>query len=247
MSVQAFDLAERLQTPVFVMSDLDIGMNDWMCPELKWDDSYRPDRGKVLSKEEIEGAAEIPSLSRQGRRRHSVSHAARGVAEGRRISPAARVTTSTAGIPRIPPNTRWCSTGWCASSTRRRRSCRHQSSKRRHQRDRSRRRGQHPRRRQRGARHPRQARHSGRLHAHQGVSVHEGSRGVHGVAQTIFVVEQNRDAQLRSLLTLETDVPKSKLRSILHYSGLPMTSKEIVEAVVAEIGDTRQQAKLAQV
>jgi 2-oxoglutarate ferredoxin oxidoreductase subunit alpha len=36
------------------MSDLDIGMNDWMCRELVWDDSYRPDRGKVLSKEEIE-------------------------------------------------------------------------------------------------------------------------------------------------------------------------------------------------
>ena len=54
MSVEAFDLAERLQTPVFVMSDLDIGMNDWMCPALKWDDSYRPDRGKVLTKEQIE-------------------------------------------------------------------------------------------------------------------------------------------------------------------------------------------------
>ena len=50
-------------------------------------------------------------------------------------------------------------------------------------------------------------------------------------------MEQNRDAQLRSLLTLETDVPKSKLYSILHYSGLPMTSKEIVEAVIAELGD----------
>ena len=49
----AFDLAERLQTPIMVMSDLDIGMNDWMCPDLKWDDSYVPDRGKVLSKEEI--------------------------------------------------------------------------------------------------------------------------------------------------------------------------------------------------
>jgi len=36
MAVQAFDLAERLQTPVFVLSDLDIGMNDWMCPDLKW-------------------------------------------------------------------------------------------------------------------------------------------------------------------------------------------------------------------
>ncbi len=54
MAVQAFDLAERLQTPVFVLSDLDIGMNDWMCRDLKWDDGYRPDRGKVLGKEEIE-------------------------------------------------------------------------------------------------------------------------------------------------------------------------------------------------
>jgi 2-oxoglutarate/2-oxoacid ferredoxin oxidoreductase subunit alpha len=53
MAVQAFDLAERLQTPVFVMSDLDIGMNDWMCRDLKWDDTYQPDRGKVLSLEEV--------------------------------------------------------------------------------------------------------------------------------------------------------------------------------------------------
>lgn len=54
MAVTAFDLAERLQTPVFMLSDLDIGMNDWMVPELTWDDSYRPDRGKVLGPEELE-------------------------------------------------------------------------------------------------------------------------------------------------------------------------------------------------
>ena len=55
MSVQAFDLAERLQTPVFVMSDLDIGMNDWMCPDAaSGTTAYRPDRGKVLTKEQIE-------------------------------------------------------------------------------------------------------------------------------------------------------------------------------------------------
>jgi 2-oxoglutarate/2-oxoacid ferredoxin oxidoreductase subunit alpha len=48
MAVEAFDLADRFQTPVFVLSDLDIGMNDWMCKELTWDDAYRPDRGKVL-------------------------------------------------------------------------------------------------------------------------------------------------------------------------------------------------------
>ena len=54
-AVEAFDLAERLQTPVLVLSDIDIGMNDWMCPDLKWDDAYVPDRGKMLSAEEIAG------------------------------------------------------------------------------------------------------------------------------------------------------------------------------------------------
>ncbi len=54
MAVQAFDLAERFQTPVFVLSDIDIGMNDWMVDELTWDDVYQPDRGKVLSATELE-------------------------------------------------------------------------------------------------------------------------------------------------------------------------------------------------
>ncbi|MGK2934303.1 MAG: 2-oxoacid:acceptor oxidoreductase subunit alpha, partial [Gemmatimonadaceae bacterium] len=53
-AVRAFDLAERFQTPVFVLSDLDIGMNDWMVPRLQWNDAYRPDRGKVLGAEELE-------------------------------------------------------------------------------------------------------------------------------------------------------------------------------------------------
>ncbi len=61
LAVTAFDLAERFQTPVFVVSDLDIGMNDWMCPRLKWDDAYRPDRGKVL------GAAELDTIKRFSR------------------------------------------------------------------------------------------------------------------------------------------------------------------------------------
>jgi 2-oxoglutarate/2-oxoacid ferredoxin oxidoreductase subunit alpha len=55
MSLTAFDLADRLQTPVMVLSDLDIGMNDWMCPDLQWDESFRPDRGKLLTAEQLEG------------------------------------------------------------------------------------------------------------------------------------------------------------------------------------------------
>jgi 2-oxoglutarate ferredoxin oxidoreductase subunit alpha len=53
--------------------------------------------------------------------------------------------------------------------------------------------------------------------------------------RVLFVVEQNRDAQLRSLLTLETPVEKSKLRSLLHYSGLPISSSFIVDGVLAEV------------
>jgi 2-oxoglutarate/2-oxoacid ferredoxin oxidoreductase subunit alpha len=53
-AVAAFDLAERFQTPTFVLSDLDIGMNQWVIPRLEWDDDYVPDRGKVLSAEELE-------------------------------------------------------------------------------------------------------------------------------------------------------------------------------------------------
>ena len=53
-AVQAFDLADRLQTPIIVLSDLDLGMNDWTTPELQWDDSREYDRGKVLYKEDLE-------------------------------------------------------------------------------------------------------------------------------------------------------------------------------------------------
>jgi 2-oxoglutarate/2-oxoacid ferredoxin oxidoreductase subunit alpha len=60
-AVAAFDLAERFQTPVFVLSDLDIGMNDWMVPKLTWDDAYRPDRGKVLTAAELD---EVRTFSR---------------------------------------------------------------------------------------------------------------------------------------------------------------------------------------
>jgi 2-oxoglutarate ferredoxin oxidoreductase subunit alpha len=49
----AFDLAERLQTPVIVMSDLDIGMNDWVTDAFAWDDAHVHDRGKVLSAEQL--------------------------------------------------------------------------------------------------------------------------------------------------------------------------------------------------
>jgi 2-oxoglutarate ferredoxin oxidoreductase subunit alpha len=54
MAAQSFDLADRLQTPVFVLYDLDIGMNERLCEPLKWDDGTHYDRGKVLSYQDLE-------------------------------------------------------------------------------------------------------------------------------------------------------------------------------------------------
>ena len=53
-AVEAFDLADRLQTPIIVMSDLDLGMNDWSSKEFSWEDSTTYDRGKVLNKTDLE-------------------------------------------------------------------------------------------------------------------------------------------------------------------------------------------------
>jgi hypothetical protein len=92
---KSFDLAERFQTPVFVLTDLDIGMNDWMVPKLTWDDAYQPDRGKVLSRR---GARKLPKFYRYSTRTATASRRARCPARTprARTSRAARATTSSA-------------------------------------------------------------------------------------------------------------------------------------------------------
>src|SRR5580658_5059898 len=58
-AIKSFDLAEQFQTPVMMLSDLDIGMNDWVIPRLKWDDAFQPDRGRVLNAEDLEKTAKF--------------------------------------------------------------------------------------------------------------------------------------------------------------------------------------------
>ncbi len=104
-AVKAFDLAERLQTPVFVLLDLDIGMNDWMVRDLRWDDSFRPDRGKVLDAdmlEKIEKFQRYVDVDEDGIPWRTIP----GVGPEGPTSRAARATTSTAPTPRTRPSTR---------------------------------------------------------------------------------------------------------------------------------------------
>src|ERR1043165_702405 len=59
MGAQAFDLADRLQTPIFVLLDLEIGMNHHLCRPLKWDDTRKYDRGKVMTAAELEAGKDF--------------------------------------------------------------------------------------------------------------------------------------------------------------------------------------------
>ena len=115
-AAQAFDLADRLQTPIFVMLDLDIGMNHRLCRPLKWDDAAPCDRGKVMTAEMLEERAGFRPLSRRRRRRHPLPHLSRHASEqglvlhrGTSRDRYARYTEEAGHTPTT------CS-GWCASS-----------------------------------------------------------------------------------------------------------------------------------
>ncbi len=236
LAVAAFDLAERLQTPVIVMSDLDIGMNDWMCQKLEWDDAYRPDRGKVLDAESLEQLPQFQRyLDKDGDgicyRTYPGVHPKGGYfTRGSGHDVAARYTekpeeyqdsmdrltrkfeTATGLLPApilqsAPQSTSWgvISLGSCDGAIRE----------------------------------------STELLAEKGVYVDylrplafpfgPDVQAFLDSHKRIFVVEQNRDGQLRSLLTLELEVEKDQLISVLHYSGVPIDWVTIHAAIYEQV------------
>jgi 2-oxoglutarate ferredoxin oxidoreductase subunit alpha len=230
MAAQAFDLAERLQTPVFVLLDLDIGMNDWMAQDFAWDDAYRWDRGKMLSQEQVEGLAKfqryldpdgdgIPYRTLPGMS-PKASYFTRGSGHSKygaytedsaeyqevldRLS--RKFATARRLVPPAVVDGRGAAIGIVSLG-----SC------------------DGPVREALAA-----LRRSGlaidylRVRGFPFGAEVEEFLASH---QTLFVIEQNRDAQLRALLTLETAVDKQKLRSILHYDGLPMSADWISEGI----------------
>ncbi|MDB6046197.1 MAG: 2-oxoglutarate ferredoxin oxidoreductase subunit alpha [Gammaproteobacteria bacterium] len=247
MAVQAFDLSERLQTPVFVLSDLDIGMNDWMCRDLKWDDTYRPDRGKMLGKDEIEKLEKFYRyLDKDGdgigyRTLPGVHPKAAYFTRGSGHTQYGTYTEDSVEyqilLDRLLKK-------WDTAKKLVPRAIVHST-----------------------------ARHTAEASAASDIGIVSlGSCDgaireamdvleTHGVGvdymrvrgfpfgedverflaahKLLFVVEQNRDAQFRALLTLETAVEKAKLRSLLHYNGLPISSSFIVEGVLAQFRPQR--------
>ncbi|MGE0816577.1 MAG: 2-oxoacid:acceptor oxidoreductase subunit alpha [Vicinamibacterales bacterium] len=234
-AVKAFDLAERFQTPTFVLSDLDIGMNDWMVPKLTWDDAYRPDRGKVLSAEELEQAKTfyryydvdgdgIPQRSLPGVHPkgayftrgsgHNKFGAYTEDAEeyqevldrvARKIQGAAKAVPAPV-VQKAPGATVGLVTvGGCHGA------CVEAID----------------------------------VLAREGI--HVDYMRVRGfpfgdeVRQFLdehdvnFVVEQNRDGQLRNLLMLDLGTPLAKLESVRYYAGFPMSAHHVIEGVKAKL------------
>ncbi len=234
-AVAAFDLAERFQTPVFILSDLDIGMNDWIVPSLTWDDSYVPDRGRVLHDEDLEGLREffryadededhvsartLPGSDEKG------AYFIRGSGHdkfGRYTEEsgaylqvvdrlAAKHQSATAYVPApLVLNREGSRVGLITMG-----SC------------------------------DRAVREAIELLAERGVpcdyarvrafpfadSLAEFVRG----HETCFVIEQNRDAQLKTLMTTTLSLDPSTMTSVLDYGGFPLSASTVVDAVLSHL------------
>jgi 2-oxoglutarate ferredoxin oxidoreductase subunit alpha len=233
LSVKAFDLAERFQTPVFMLTDLDIGMNDWVVPRFEWDDTYRPDRGRVLSREEIEklegkytryspeddlavAARTLPGVHPKG------AFFTRGSGHNRlggyteipdeyqdvmdrllRKHAAAKAHVPPAIVePRAGATFGVLTVGGCDLAVREALELLEAQGL------------------------------QGDFLRVRGFPFGEEVEAFLRDHEVVYVVEQNRDAQLRSLLLLETPVPKDKLRSIRAYGGFPLQATQVVDGVV---------------
>ena len=232
LAVTAFDLADRLQTPVIVLSDLDIGMNDWLCPELDWDPAYRPDRGKVLSAAELESAKTfhryvdvdgdgipqrtLPGVHPRGAYfvRGSGHNQYGGYTEdsaeyievvdrlARKWQTAAKLVPEPV-IRRVREGSKVgvVAVGSCDAAI--------------------------------GEALDRLA--AKGIYADycriRAFPFHKQVRQFLEQHEHVFVVEQNRDAQLKTLLLAELQFPPSRLESILHYGGLPMDHRCVTDAL----------------
>jgi len=234
LAVRAFDLAERLQTPVIVLSDLDIGMNDWMVPELAWDDGYVPDRGKVLGREDLESIdvfhryADIDGDGIARRTVPGVHPKGAYFTRGSGHNPRAAYTEDPLEYQEVLD-----------------RLCRKWRTAAR----------EVPQAIVRDAARPTPlgvvavgssdcaVREALEVLAEQGVHLDycrprafpfgpevEAFLEAH---EQVFVLDQNRDGQLRTLLLAETGCAKAKLLSVRHYDGMPLSADVLVGAVSA--------------
>ncbi|RYF17257.1 MAG: 2-oxoacid:acceptor oxidoreductase subunit alpha [Comamonadaceae bacterium] len=238
----ALDLADRLQTPVFVMSDLDIGMNQRLCKPFAWEEGRAYDRGKVMSADELEAGRDfgrykdvdgdgIPWRTLPGTHATKGSYFTRGTTRDPYARYSERGPDYVYNMERLLRKFRTAA------------ELVPQPVVRRAERDTG----------------------LGVIYfGSTSPAMHEAleelaAQGIHldamrlraypfpdSVADFIarhdrvFVVEQNRDAQMRTLLVDELEAEPARLVKVLHYDGTPITARFIAQAVTAHVHALRE-------
>jgi 2-oxoglutarate/2-oxoacid ferredoxin oxidoreductase subunit alpha len=233
----ALDLADRLQTPVFVMTDLDIGMNQRLCRPFAWDESRSYDRGKVMTAEELEAGKDfgrykdvdgdgIPWRTLPGTHPTKGSYFTRGTTRDpyarysergpdyiynvERLLKKFQTAATLVPQPVLRPAAKKTRLGviYFGSTSPAMQEALDVLTESNIALD------------------------AMRLRAFpfpqsvaQFIAEHE----------EVFVVEQNRDAQLRSLLVNEFDIDPAKLIRVLHFDGTPITARFITQAIINHV------------
>ncbi|HVL56647.1 MAG TPA: 2-oxoacid:acceptor oxidoreductase subunit alpha [Burkholderiaceae bacterium] len=236
----SLDLADRLQTPVFLMTDLDIGMNTRLCAPLKWDDSRSFDRGKVMTHDELESGKDFGRyLDVDGDgipyRTYPGTHPTRGAFFTRGTTRNAYAKYSEAGPDYVYNMERLLRKFDTAKSLVPQPVVRRAAKKTPY-----------------GAIYfgstsPAMSEALEVLEEH-GVHVDtlrlrafpfpDSVREFIEQHDSVFVVEQNRDAQMRSMLVNELQIDPSKLVPVLHYDGTPITARFIIGRIAAQTSGT---------
>jgi len=241
MTADCLDLAERLQTPVMLMTDLDLGMNDHLCAPFRWDDARRYDRGKVYSKEDLDAIGRfgryldvdgdgIPYRTIPGVHPKKGSYVVRGSSRDE----YAVYTEDSAAYQR---NMERLEVKWETAKTL----------------------VPAPQRYQEAC----TQKHGVIFFGTTTDSAQEamdilGEQGIHFDAlrlrgfpfnqtvdefitshERVFVIEQNRDGQMKGLLVNELQIDPRKITSVLNYDGMPITADNIVRQILNYLNPTQ--------
>jgi 2-oxoglutarate ferredoxin oxidoreductase subunit alpha len=233
----SFDLADRLQTPIFVMLDLDIGMNQHMCKPFQWDDTRNLDRGKVMSAADLDAAKDwgryldvdgdgIPYRTYPGTHPTKGAYFTRGTSRDRYARYTEEAAPYVDNMQRLLHKFETAKTLVPAPVIKK---------------------AAQPTRMgvlYYGSTSPSMLE-AAELLAKDGV--HLDLMRVRGFPfsrevtdfiaahEQVFVVEQNRDAQLRTLLLTECDIDPAQLIRTLNYDGNPITARFIRKAILDHV------------
>jgi len=232
-TAKAFDLAERLQTPIFMMTDLDIGMNTRLCAPFKWDDKQTYDRGKIMTAQMLDTGRDFGRyLDVDGDgityRTYPGTHATRGGYFTRGTTKNRYAGYSETG-PDYVDNVQRLLRKFESAKKLVPAPLLYPADK--------------------------PARFGAIFYGSTSPAMQEAldvlaERGIHVNALRVrsfpfqdeindfvashpwvFVIEQNRDAQLKTLLIAEAKINASRLLSVLHYDGTPITARFIVDQI----------------